>query len=155
MVVHFATSRSLTPEPYEEGVVTLVHPAGFNNRIEDHTPLLEGNEFAVSGAENIDLSFSTNPTAFGIWLQDAFAVGDLGGCQGADSRFEFTFIRGATAIAGLTVDPPVDEAFFYGVLLGGTFDQVEIREDGSSIDDLFDPLCENDFFGSILLDDAT
>jgi hypothetical protein len=146
--VTFPGTRGNTPVPYVENGVSLRHANGFNNAVNDFNgPLLSGNEFAVSGAENIDIEFATPVHAFGLWMQDGFAVGNIGG-PGVDSQFEFKFI-GDGVVVTLTEDPPIDEAFFLGVLVNSAIDRVEIREIGSVVIDFGPPFNENDFFGTI------
>jgi hypothetical protein len=98
----------------------------------------------VSGAENINVTFFTPVTAFGIWMQDGFAIGTVGSCPPfgpQDSQFTFTFKAGDTEIVTLTEDPPIDQAFFFGVVLSLPVDKVEFRETVGTD--------ENDFFGLI------
>ncbi len=132
--------------------MTLASAAGFNNRIGEETPLLAGNEFVVSGAENVDITLSPAVKAFGLRMQDGFAVGNVGTCPPFptfDSQFTFTFKSGGTTLGTLTEDPPVDEVFFLGAIFSQPVDRIEIRELGSVIGDLGDKYCENDFFGVI------
>jgi hypothetical protein len=120
---------------------------GYLNGVKPYTDLLDGYEFGVSGAENINITFGTPVTAFGIWMQDGYAVGDIG-APGKDSRFTFTFYAGAVVVKSFEVDPPIDEAFFVGLALEQSVDRLEVREVGST-DDLYDQYNENDFFGVI------
>ena len=72
-----------------ENGVSLQHAVGFNNIVVDQTPIFSGNEFGVSGAENVDIGFNQPVQAFGIWMQDGFEVGSIN-APGMDSQFEFT-----------------------------------------------------------------
>ncbi len=133
--------------PYTENGVSMESAAGFRNGVKPYTDVLPGYEFGVSGAENINITFATPVTAFGMWMQDGFAVGDIG-ATGLDSQFTFTFKVGASEIVTLTEDPPIDQAFFLGVILGQAADRLEIREVGSGLG-ISDQYNENDFFGHI------
>jgi hypothetical protein len=147
--VTFPSARGNTPAPYVENGVSLRHANGFNNAVNDFNGiLLPGNEFGVSGAENIDIELATSVHAFGLWMQDGFAVGNIGG-PGVDSQFEFSFIADGIVVVTLTEDPPIDAAFFLGVLVSPAIDKVEIREVGSTVTDFGPPFNENDFFGTI------
>jgi len=142
--------------PYSENGVTMESATGlgFANGVQQYTPVLPGYEFGVSGAENINIAFATPVTAFGIWMQDGFAIGTVGSCPPfgpQDSQFTFTFKAGSTVILTLTEDPPIDQAFFLGVMLGQAAYRLEIREVGSVVSDFGDKYCENDFFGHIYL----
>jgi hypothetical protein len=110
--------------------------------VKEYTPILPGYEFAVSGVENIDITLDTPATAFGFWMQDAFAIGEIN-APGTDSQFDFIFKSGNTIVAQFSEDPPIDEAFFFGVVLAQPFDKLEIRETVGTH--------ENDFFGHIYL----
>jgi hypothetical protein len=148
--VTYPTPRANTVVTYTEGGVSLVSAGGFINRIGDETPILAGNEFLVSGAENVDIDLSPSVWAFGLRMQDGFAVGNVGTCPPFptfDSQFEFTFKSGGTVLGTLTEDPPVDQLFFLGAIFNQPVDRIEIRELGSVIGDLGDKYCENDFFG--------
>ncbi len=137
LTVTYPNARGVTDDPYIENGVTFIA----RNEIDDLTPILPGNEFGISGHENVDITFATDVTAFGLWMQDGLAVGEIRG-TGEDSRFEFTFVANGTVLESIVVDPPVDEAFFFGVVSLVPFDRVEIRE--------IDPINnENDFFGRI------
>ena len=148
--VTYPTPRPNSFDPYIEDGVSIASAAGFINRVRDETPLLAGNEIVVSGAENIDITLSPAVSAFGLRMQDGFAIGNVGTCPPFptfDSQFEFTFKSGFTTLGTLTEDPPVDQVFFLGAIFGQPVDRIEIREIGSVVDDLFDQYCEADFFG--------
>jgi hypothetical protein len=137
IAVTYPNVRAVTSSPYVENGVTFIA----RNEINDFTPVLPDNEFGISGIENVDLTFDWELTAFGLWMQDGFEVGEIR-ADGVDSRFRFTIISGTTTIASVDVDPPIDVAFFLGIISGVPFDRVEIRE--------LDPASnENDFFGRI------
>lgn len=150
VAVTYPSTRGLTPLEYTEGGVTLVQAAGFNNAIDDFTPVFEGHEFAVSGAENVDVTFDADVYAFGLWMQDGFEVGFINWTPALDSRFEFTFHGASGMLGSVVVDPPVDQPFFLGAVSALVpIVRVEIREIDSDIEDLFDPYVENDFFSRI------
>ena len=128
--------------PYTENGVHMAQAAGAKNGVQPYTPVLDGYEFGVSGVENIDITFDTPVTAFGFWMQDGFVVGDIS-APGTDSQFDFIFKSGNTIVAQFSEDPPIDQAFFFGVVLSLPFDKVEIRETVGTD--------ENDFFGHIYL----
>jgi hypothetical protein len=154
--VTFPSARGLTPAPYVENGVSFVQAAGFNNRLDDFTPIFAGIELAVSGAENVDITFQADPHSFGIWMQDGWEVGFINWTPPQDSRFELTFCDAeGTVLASVAVDPPKDEAFFVGAVSAGRpIAVVEIREVGSSIGELFEPYVENDFFSTLLTSSA-
>jgi hypothetical protein len=106
--VTFPTARGLTSADYTENGITLRQAAGFNNEIADFTPVLDGIEFGVSGAENIDIEFGTPIYAFGLWMQDGFEIGEVR-APGRDSEFDFTFKFGDNVVGTLVVDPPIDQ----------------------------------------------
>jgi len=146
--VSYPTSRDLTTAPYVENGVTLTQASGYNNWVAPHTPVFTGNVLAVSGAENLDITLASPIGAFGLWMQDGLTVGNVG-CTGLDSRFTVTFRDALGGIVGLTeIDPPADVAFFVGFTFTPVVEGVAIREIGATAD-LFDPYCENDFFGRI------
>jgi hypothetical protein len=136
VTVTFPNERAITNEPYVENGVTFT----CRNSISDYTPVLPNLEFAISGVENCDLDFAMPITAFGMWMQDGFLIGDIN-APGRDSQFTFTFYAGAFAVATFEVDPPIDVAFFVGAALDQPVDKLEIRE--------VVPDHENDFFGVI------
>ena len=140
--VSYPFSRDTRNTPYLEHGVTLSHADGGDNQIADLTRVLPGREFSVVDAENIDVTFDEPVAAVGIWLQDGYDVGDLGGCPKHDSQFEFRFLADSILLLAFDEDPPIDEAFFLGVASIRAIDRIEIREAGD--------YCENDFFGSIL-----
>lgn len=146
--VSFPTTRGLTTTPYVENGVTLVSAGGFNNVVLDETTNLAGNEFTVSGAENIDITFPPGVLSVGVVMEDGVAGG---GCTGRDSQFQLTFIASdmQTVLGTFEEDPPIGQSFFIGFLLGASVGRLEIREVGSNVNDLFDPFCENDWIGSV------
>jgi hypothetical protein len=143
----FSVPRGPTVFPYYEHGNVLYSPSA-SIWVQDHTPIFDGNELATSGPENVDVFFYPS-VSVGLWMQDGFNVGnveaDVGGgfCPKQDSQFEFTFKNEATGtiVYTLTEDPPVDEAFFWGVILPEVAHKLEIREVGSA--------CENDFISTI------
>ncbi len=152
LTVIYPDFKEGTTTPYTENGVSMESAGGFLNGVKPYTPILPGLEFGVSGAENINITFATPVTAFGLWMQDGFLIGDVSGCPDPqDSQFTFTFKAGGTEIATLTEDPPTDQAFFLGVILWQAADRLEIREVGSVVSNLFDQYCENDFLGQIYL----
>jgi len=148
---------------YAEGGVTVRHPAGFKVYVEHLTPLVDGNTLGVSGAEHLDISLAAPARAFGIRLQDGYAVGCVAGAgnfpicaqtpAGLDSRWSITLKRGTAVVGTLDVDPPIDELSFVGVVAPEPFDGVELREADGSMD-IMDPLSENDFFGVVFVAEA-
>jgi len=148
--VTYPAIRGLTPAPYVENGVSFVQAAGFNNRVDDLTPIFPGNELGVSGAENVDVTFDTNPYGFGIWMQDGWEVGYIAWSPPQDSQFDVTFYGAEDNVLGtVRVDPPLDAAYFLGaVSAAAPIARVEFREVGSSIGELFEPYVENDFFGT-------
>ncbi len=149
--VTYPTAKAQSPTPYTENGVTLSSAADFNNQVAALTPVFTGNVFGVSGAENVDIEFATPVFAFGLQMQDGFAVGEVveGPCPASDSRFEFVFLSGGVLVGSTVEDPPVDEVFFVGGITNRALDKVEIREVGSAIDESVGSHCENDFFGPI------
>ena len=149
LTVTFPNPRPLTGTPYVENGVTIASAAGFSNRIAQDTPVLSGLELAVSGPENLDITFASGVHAFGLWMQDGYDVGNVSSpnCPKRDSQFTFTFKAGSTVIGTLAEDPALDAAFFLGVILDQAADKLEIREVGSVVGDFVDQFCENDFFG--------
>ena len=147
LTVSYPNIKAGSAVPYTENGLSMEQKVGFLNGVQPYTPLLSGYEFGVSGAENINITFGTTVTAFGLWMQDGFAIGDIG-APGKDSRFTFTFYAGAVVVTSFEVDPPIDEAFFVGLELDQAVDRLEVREVGST-DGLGDQYNENDFFGVI------
>lgn len=155
VAVTYPTARGLTPAPYVEGGVTLVQAAGFNNAVDDFTPVFDGREFAVSGAENVDVTFDADTYGFGLWMQDGFDVGFINWSPALDSRFAFTFHGVSGTLGSVVVDPPVDQPFFLGAVSATVpITRVEIREVDSDIDNLYDPYVENDFFSRMFTSTA-
>lgn len=147
--VSFPTTRGLTATPYVENGVTLVSAGGFNNIILDQTANLPGNEFTVSGAENIDITFPFGVHGVGLVMED----GSLseGVCTGRDSQFQLTFIASdmQTVLGAFSEDPQIGQLFFIGFILPEPVGRLEVREVGSDVNDLFDPFCEVDWIGSV------
>jgi hypothetical protein len=139
--VTYPTPKALSAIPYVENGVTLASAGGFNNSVTDLTPVFVGNEFGVSGAENVDITLDVPVYAIGIWMQDGYEVGQVGNgpCPKVDSEFEFTFLASSDVVSTHIEDPAVDQAFFLGLISPQAIDRVEIREVGSAVNDLYDP----------------
>jgi hypothetical protein len=150
VTVTYPNPRGITAAPYSENGVSLVQAFGRINEVKELITVFDGYEFGVSDAENVDITFAAALEAFGLWLQDGYDVGDLGGCAKMDSRFRITFLAGSEVLLESTEDPPVDQAFFIGVSSAEPITKVEIREldaDGNVAGSAY---CENDFFSTIL-----
>lgn len=146
LTVSYPNIKEGDEDPYIENGVSMESAGGWKNGVQPYTAILDGYEFGVSGAENIDITFDTPVSAFGLWMEDGYAGQGCPDLQ--DSQFTFTFKAGGAEIMTLTEDPPIGQAFFLGVILGQSADRLEIREVGSGLG-LADAYCENDFFGKI------
>jgi hypothetical protein len=125
--VSYPTSVPQQGGSYTENGVTMAQAFGQNFAVGDFTPVLTGNELSVNDVESVDVTLPGPATAFGIRIQDGFAVGAIN-AAGIDSTFTFTFKNGTTVAGNLTVNPPNDQAFFVGATASSPFDRVEIRE---------------------------
>jgi hypothetical protein len=77
-------------------------------------------------------------------MQDGYAVGNIG-AAGVDSRFRFAFFAAGAELESFEIDPPIDEAYFFGVVGPESFDRIEVWE-------LAPADHENDFFGDMYAD---
>jgi len=145
--VKFPDSTSSSAQ-YKENNIIIKHAGGFQGDVSDYTDIIPGNEFAVSGPENIDIAFPDKIKAFGIFIHDKNS--NDGNCIANDSQFNIT-LKNDNSIIGIieNIDPPVDQLFFVGLVSNEFFNKVEIREKGSPVTTDSSTYCENDFFGPI------
>lgn len=160
----FVTATGATPatNPYPAGTtgpftsnqVTFSRAGGSGGLvIADWTPLLPGNEIAVSGVENLDLAFAVPYFhAVGMFMVEPTAPGS-GGCNASaciDSTFEFIVLgvpSGETpntprVLHTVQVNLPDDEAAFVGFASDQLITGIRVREIVGGD--------ENEYFGAVL-----
>jgi hypothetical protein len=120
--------------------------AGNTIFIEDGwSTLIAGNEIAISGPENLDVSLNVDPsTAFGFYFHEpGTATTKLNGCNTAcvDSTFTISFYLNNVLVGSTLFAPANDSLIFWGVILDTAFDEVRFVETIGGID--------NEFFGEM------
>ena len=117
--------------------------------IGDWTDLLGGDELAISGAEDMDvtvINLGGNVFSLGFeFVEPTSGTVNVPPSQVVDSTFTVSLLSGATGVNSFTFNAPDDEAAFIGVWSTADqgFDSVEIRETIGGID--------NEFFGEFYL----
>ncbi|MGB5347317.1 MAG: LamG-like jellyroll fold domain-containing protein, partial [Woeseia sp.] len=145
-----STVCNQNPAPdYVENNFTLRHACGFGYLTGEFTANLDGGEFIVDGAEQVDISMPMGFRSFGIRIEDGFSGAGGAGCPAHDSSFTFAFKDGNTLVGQILIDPPTNQGSFMGVTSTVPFNNVEIREVGAPLDSFTGAFCEDDFFGTI------
>jgi hypothetical protein len=133
------------------GDLTFSSVDGYTMWVKDLTSHLDGNEFAISGLENLnaDINLSGEVHAFGFEFVEPhydpylYSLTSNSSTPGyfTDSTFTVTLLSGAASVHSFTFNAPNDQAAFVGVWTSADlgFDRVEIRESVGGI--------YNEFFG--------
>ncbi len=109
----------------------------------DWTPLLPGNDLAISGEEKLAIQLANPVTAFGFDFVEPTAANPNIFAPFVDSTFDVTLrISGAaTTVGSFSFNAPNDVAAFIGVTADTAFDDITILETVGGI--------ENEFFGQV------
>jgi hypothetical protein len=95
----------------------------------DYTPLIPGNEFAISGVENLDIQSSSGVFSLGFDFFEPTTPA---------STFSATLFNNSTNLGSVTFSVPIDVLSFVGIWGDSEFNRVEIRETvGSGANQLF------------------
>jgi hypothetical protein len=122
--------------------------------VNEKTPLLAGREMTFDADEGFAVSWRRPMDHFGIWILDNTLISISGtGKVGTDSRWTVTLLNASGQTVGsLRVDPPVNQAYFLGVTSDVPFTQIRFWEE--PINGSYTPTYENDFFGSIYMNET-
>jgi len=150
--VSFPETKEINTTSYVENGITMSQGNGLGNAINEYTDKIDGYEFAVNGPEHINIDFSFDINAFGITLYDKNS--DDGSCLASDSKFDIIIKYNDNIIDNVQIDPPIDEAFFLGIISLKSFNKIEFREIGAKIDENYGDHCEDDFFGTIFTSES-
>jgi len=101
--------------------------------VDDWTSLLSGNELAISGIENMDVTvidLGAEVFSLGFEFVEPYATPGANVPSPVDSTFRVTLYSGASAVDSFDFNAPDDVAWFVGVWSTPTqgFDKAEIRE---------------------------
>jgi hypothetical protein len=102
---------------------------------DDWYGLLDGNDIAISGSENLDAVFAGPVYSFGFVFAEPNSTMPSWGGSPVDSTFTVTLRNGATFVDSFTFNAPDDAISFVGAWTDAAFDRVEIRETTGGIDD--------------------
>lgn len=115
------------------GVLNYCQPDGW-------APLLNGDDIAVTGVEDLDAIFNSSPVfAVGFEMIEPTLLNIGPGQTFVDSTFTITLISGVTNKDSFIFKPGNDVVVFFGVWTDYSFDKISIRETVGGI--------ENEFFG--------
>ena len=107
--------------------------------------LIPGNEIAISGPENLDVSVNTDPaTAFGFYFHEpgtSTAIQDGCNTTCVDSTFTISFYLNNVLVDFTSFSPANDALIFWGIILDMPFDEVRFVETIGTDD--------NEFFGEM------
>jgi hypothetical protein len=107
----------------------------------DWSPLLPGNDLAISESENLDVGLTAPVNSFGFDFHEPTAPGSGSGTCGdtvcPDSTFQVTLFSTSTQVGSFTFNASNNVAAFIGVQSTAQFNRVEIREIVGGIDDEF------------------
>jgi hypothetical protein len=107
--------------------------------------LIPGNEIAISGPENLNVSVNTDPaTAFGFYFHEpgtSTAIQDGCNTTCVDSTFTISFYLNNVLVGSTLFAPANNSLIFWGVILDTAFDEVRFVETIGGID--------NEFFGEM------
>jgi len=145
--VSYPNTKAINTTSYVENGITICQGNGLGNGINEYTSKIDGYELAVNGPEHINISFSYDIKAFGITVYDKNS--DDGSCLASDSKFDLILKYNDNIVDNIQIDPPVDEAFFIGIVSLSNLNKIEFREIGAMIDENYGDHCEDDFFGPI------
>ena len=106
----------------------------------DWTTLVEGNDLAIDGPENLTVVFDTPMTAFGFdFAEPTVATVQYAPCSQAcpcaNSMFRVTLSRLGVTVGTFDFSRPDDTAAFVGMWNAAPFDRAEVREMGGTCDD--------------------
>lgn len=101
------------------------------------TTLIAGEEIAINGVENLDVGFAAPVYSAGFEYADPLLDANSpyvgGGAQNA--TFSVTLKLGGSTVDSFQFSRPENVSAFVGVWSTAAFDRMEIREQGSNIDD--------------------
>ena len=108
-------------------------PNATNHGITEFTPLISGNEYALSNLEDFNIDFTAPVFAFGFDFVESTLSSELG-CSGGgvgcfiESTFSVTLLSGGSSVGNFAFTPANNTLLFFGVGSDTAFDRVEIRE---------------------------
>jgi len=107
----------------------------------DWTPLIVGNEIALSAPEDLDVDFAGSVFSAGFDFVEPDANSAGFGCNAPcfDSTFDVTLKLGAVVVDMFSFNAPDNVLAFIGVWSDSAFDRLEIRDVTATID--------NEYFG--------
>jgi hypothetical protein len=101
------------------------------------TTLIAGEEIAINGVENLDVGFAAPVYSAGFEYADPLLDANSpyvgGGAQNA--TFSVTLKLGGSTVDSFQFSRPENVSAFVGVWSTAAFDRMEIREQGSNVDD--------------------
>lgn len=110
--------------------------------IGSYSPIIPGNEIAISNSENLNVDFANPVYSFGFYFAEPT---DLNACGGGapqpcvDSDFQVLLKNNADIVATINFNAPDDVLNFLGVISDAPFNRVEIKDLTGNID--------NEYFG--------
>ena len=110
----FASGSSITIDGF-----SISNPFGEQVFAGVWSALLPGNDIAVNGNENFNITFPGSVYSFGLDFHEP---------SGSPSTFTLSAFQGSTLVASSAFDPPEDAVTFLGLWTDAAFDRVEIRE---------------------------
>lgn len=115
--------------------------AGVGSIPGDWTPLIAGNDIALSSPEDLDVDFAGPVFSAGFDFVEPDSTSAGPGCNAAcsDSTFNVTLKLGAAVVDAFSFNAPDNVLAFIGVWSDSAFDGLEIRDVTATID--------NEYFG--------